>query len=92
MKIRANVVVSGKVQGVFLRQAIELKANEIELNGWVKNLKSGKKVEAVFEGLKEQIDEILEFIRSSPANSEVDKVEVDWKPFKGDVKGFRAVH
>jgi len=58
-KIRAHILVSGIVQGVFFRANTAEKARELSLLGWVKNLPDGR-VEAVFEGEKEKIEEIID--------------------------------
>ena len=50
-KVRAHLVVSGRVQGVFFRAETQEKANELGVSGWVKNLAEDR-VEAVFEGEK----------------------------------------
>ncbi len=91
MKIRAHVFISGEVQGVFFRNNIALKANELSVNGWVQNLKDGR-VEVLFEGNREDIDELIDYCNIGPDPAKVEKVDVEWEPFKGDVKGFRVVY
>jgi len=46
MKVRAHVIVSGKVQGVFFRAETKRCADVHEVFGWVRNLPNGC-VEAV---------------------------------------------
>ena len=46
---RVRLLVSGKVQGVFFRQALKVVAKKNNVSGWVRNLKD-RRVEAVFEG------------------------------------------
>ena len=48
---RVHVFISGKVQGVYFRQNTVGKAQELNVLGWIRNLKDGR-VEAVFEGEK----------------------------------------
>ena len=50
-KVRVNIIVSGKVQGVYFREKTREKAEEFGVFGWVRNLSDGR-VEAVFEGEK----------------------------------------
>ncbi len=57
MKIRVHILVSGKVQGVFFRSSTKDKAEELSLSGWVRNLSDGR-VEAVFEGETEDVDNL----------------------------------
>jgi len=56
-KVRAHVIVSGRVQGVFFRAETKEKAKELGVFGWVKNLSEGR-VEAVFEGERATVEEI----------------------------------
>ena len=76
--VRAHVWVTGKVQGVFFRTHVRTQAKLIGLKGWVMNLDDGK-VEAVFEGDRDSIDEILEFCKKGPEGSVVDNIEVKWE-------------
>ena len=50
---RIRIIVTGKVQGVFFRQALKVMAKKNDIFGWVKNLKDGR-VEAVLEGDEEK--------------------------------------
>jgi len=86
-KVGAHILVSGIVQGVFFRANTAEKARELSLLGWVKNLPDGR-VEAVFEGEKEKIEEIIDWLKSHPGMSKVEKVEVDWQEAKGDFENF----
>ena len=86
-KVRAHILVSGIVQGVFFRANTAEKARELSLLGWVKNLPDGR-VEAVFEGEKEKIEEIIDWLKSHPGMNKVEKVEVDWQEAKGDFENF----
>ena len=45
-KQRTHILVSGKVQGVFFRQALKVIAKKNNVSGWVRNL-IDKRVEAV---------------------------------------------
>jgi acylphosphatase len=83
MKVRAHVWISGDVQGVFFRSHIRSHAVLREIRGWAKNLIDGR-LEAVFEGKKENVDEILRFCSEGPVGAKVDNTEVKWeKPTSG---------
>jgi len=86
-KTRCHVFVSGRVRGVFFRQNTLKKAKSLGLKGWVKNTKDGK-VEAVFEGEKEKIEKILEWMRKGPPFARVDGLEIEWEDFKGEFENF----
>ena len=87
VKARAHVYVSGLVQGVFYRYHTKELADKLGLRGWVRNLPDGR-VEAVFEGDKGAIEEMLEFCRRGPPGARVSGVKVRWEDYKGEFDGF----
>lgn len=56
--VRAHIFFSGNVQGVGFRYTCSSYAQQLQLTGWVKNLPDGR-VEAVTEGPREKIEELL---------------------------------
>lgn len=72
---RRRVVVSGRVQGVFFRDATRERALEAGVAGWVCNRGDGR-VEAVLEGEPEAVEALVRFCRRGPASARVDEVEV----------------
>lgn len=74
----ARVFISGFVQGVGFRQFIKNNAGKNGLSGWVKNLPDNR-VEAIFVGKKEKIEEMILLCRKGPFLSEVKNVEVMWE-------------
>jgi acylphosphatase len=84
---RCHVLVSGRVQGVFFRQETKEKAKRLGLTGWVRNTEEGK-VEAVFEGEKEKIEKILEWMKEGPPLARVEEVKTKWEGFKGEFESF----
>ncbi len=77
MKARAHVFVRGKVQGVFFRIRTTREARIRNLTGWVRNLGDGS-VEAVFEGDRKFVNQMVAFCRRGPLKSLVTKVDVFW--------------
>ena len=71
----AHIFISGFVQGVGFRQFIKNNADKLELTGFVGNLPDGR-VEAVFSGSKEKIEEMIKVCKKGPFLSEVENVEV----------------
>ena len=90
-KARAHIFISGKVQGVFLRYNTSREAKKLGITGWIWNLPDGR-VEAVFEGEKDKIEKIIEWIRQSPTFTKIEKVEVKWEKPKNEFKDFRMIY
>ncbi len=85
--VRARVLISGVVQGVFFRHYTNLRANELGVNGWVKNTIDGK-VEAIFEGEKEKVDELIKWCHRGPSGAKVTEVNVDWEDYRDEFDSF----
>jgi len=88
--VRAHVYVSGRVQGVFFRWYTREEALRLGVKGWVRNLPDGR-VEAVFEGEKEAVEQMIEFCRRGPPAARVEKVEVSWETPTGEFSTFKIV-
>jgi acylphosphatase len=73
--VRVRAVVSGMVQGVFFRQATAEEARRLGIVGWVRNRPDGR-VEAVFEGPRDVVDQIVSWCREGTPWSNVEGVEV----------------
>jgi len=64
-KVRAHVLVEGRVQGVFFRACTQDEARKRNVTGWVKNRFDGK-VEALFEGEESDVAALLGWCNSGP--------------------------
>ena len=84
---RVHVIISGLVQGVFFRAETKYNAQRLNLSGWVKNLPDGN-VEAVFQGDRSAVEEILEWCRRGPSGAIVKDVQIEWQECLGEEKGF----
>ena len=88
MKVRAHIFVSGRVQGVFFRVETRYEAIKRNVAGWVRNT-SGGRVEAIFEGEREDVEKLIEFCRKGPSGARVTKVDVQWEEYSGEFKDFK---
>ncbi|MFZ2071561.1 MAG: acylphosphatase [Halobacteriota archaeon] len=86
-KVRAHIVVRGRVQGVLYRYTTREEANLRGVNGWVMNTRDGG-VEAVFEGEKDKVEEVVEYCHYGPPAAKVSSVTVTWEDYTGEFKGF----
>jgi acylphosphatase len=87
-RTRAHVYVSGNVQGVYYRANTRDTAREKGVDGWVKNLADGR-VEAVFEGPDETVEEMVEWCHTGSPAADVDDVEVEYGDPESE-DGFRV--
>ena len=88
MKVRVHIFVSGRVQGVFFRSETRYEANRRNVAGWVRNTHDGR-VEAVFEGEKEDVKKVIDFCRRGPPGARVTKVNVRWGDYTGEFRDFK---
>jgi acylphosphatase len=88
---RVHVLIEGRVQGVFFRAATRDEARARGLAGWARNLPDGR-VEALFEGDKRLVENMLRWCHQGPPYAYVDRVEVEWQPYVGDLTDFRIVY
>jgi acylphosphatase len=87
---RARIVVSGRVQGIGFRYAARQWAVELNLTGWVRNLPDGR-VEAVVEGDKPALDDLIRRLREGPPFAQVDDLDVEWELALGDFTDFQII-
>ena len=88
--ICVHVRVSGMVQGVFYRAFTRDKALGLGINGWVRNIPGGG-VEAVLEGERQKIGELLAMMKKGPASSMVSGIELSEIKCKG-YEDFKIIY
>jgi len=86
-KVRARVLIEGRVQGVLFRYHTQETALKLDLKGWVKNRRDGS-VEAVFEGDKEKVDQIIQWCHRGPSEARVTKVHLNLEDYTGEFEDF----
>jgi len=89
---RARLVITGRVQGVFYRYSTVTEAKRIgQLTGWVRNLPNGD-VEALIEGKKDKINELIQWCKKGPPGSNVISVKTDWEKYVGEFSDFSITY
>lgn len=77
--VRAEIVVSGLVQGVGFRYFVQRRVNEIGgITGYVKNLYNGD-VMTVAEGRKDVLEHLFEAQKTGPRSAMVQRAVIDWR-------------
>jgi acylphosphatase len=83
-----NLVVRGRVQGVFFRASTQREARRLGLTGWVKNRQDGA-VEVCVEGEEEELKELVAWAHHGPTAARVERVDVRWRGYAGEFPDFR---
>jgi acylphosphatase len=88
-RVRVRVVATGRVQGVWFRDACRERARAEGVSGWVRNRGDGA-VEAEFEGPQSSVDRLVAWFGTGPPRARVDSTEVTVVPPNGD-RRFRIL-
>ena len=81
--LKVHLFISGRVQKVGFRFLTKMKAKELGLSGWVRNLPDGR-VETVIVGDKGKVDEMIKWLHQGSPLARVDSMEVKDKVIKED--------
>ena len=82
-----NVIVHGRVQGVYYRDFARRRAAELGLAGYARNLPDGT-VEVRAEGEREQLHQLIGHLENGPPAARVEKVVTDWSEYTANYTGF----
>ncbi|PIY97299.1 MAG: acylphosphatase [Candidatus Kerfeldbacteria bacterium CG_4_10_14_0_8_um_filter_42_10] len=86
-KKRVLLKIYGQVQGVGFRYYTQDLARRLKLKGWVKNEIDGT-VTVAAEGKTKKLEELVSWCRNGSGTAAVEKVEVQWKKFEGNLERF----
>jgi acylphosphatase len=89
--VRAELVVRGRVQGVFYRASAQAEARRLGLLGEVRNLAGGE-VAAVAEGERRYVEEFVAWCRRGPPAARVEEVQVRYLAPRGGFRAFSVAH
>ncbi|GAB4439660.1 MAG: acylphosphatase [bacterium] len=84
---RFNIIVKGRVQGVWYRQSTLEEAQRLGIRGWARNLSNGD-VEILAEGQEETLKKLVEWCKKGPPLAIVSEVYVKEEPFTGELPKF----
>jgi acylphosphatase len=86
-KLRIEIHVSGRVQGVGYRAFVLQEASRLLLRGWTRNLPNGD-VQTIAEGSKEALEELLERLKEGPRYAEVMRHRAIFSEATGEFSAF----
>ena len=84
-RVTRRLAISGRVQGVFFREAMRQEAARLGVSGWVRNRRDGS-VEAVVQGAPAAVEAIVAWARRGPPDAAVGSLEAS--EAEGDFSGF----
>ncbi|MEQ1622126.1 MAG: acylphosphatase [Methylococcales bacterium] len=87
MSRQVNIIVSGRVQGVYFRAFTRRKANQLNIYGSAVNLADGR-VEIIAQGEHPAIEHFVEWCRKGPITARVDTIEITELPFTEGLSSF----
>ncbi|MDR3566580.1 MAG: acylphosphatase [Syntrophobacteraceae bacterium] len=90
-KRRVRVWITGRVQGVYFRAYTRDAGRSIGVAGWVRNLPDGR-VEAVFEGDQDKVEEMVEWCYTGSPHSRVENVDIRDEPYSGEFDKFKIAY
>ena len=74
--VARSVLVTGRVQGVFVRAWTQGQARELGISGWIRNCPDGS-VEAHLVGDEDAVARMVERMRHGPSDARVDVLTVE---------------
>ena len=87
--IRVRLFISGTVQGVSYRASTQEQARKRDIVGWVRNLEDGR-VEALVQGSKDKVEELVAWCRRGPPAAKVEKVVVSYEDVGDEFRSFEV--
>jgi acylphosphatase len=78
------------VQGVLYRVWCKREASKLELGGWVRNTDDGR-VEAVFEGPKDKVQEMVKKCKRGSKYSKVEDIEIVYEETIEETEEFEII-
>ncbi len=86
-KVRAHLLIFGRVQGVAFRYYTQDIAQSLGINGWVKNCWDGK-VEVLMEGEEDKVKELIDWCYRGPSSAVVEKIDIKCEEYRGEFNSF----
>jgi acylphosphatase len=87
MLVRARILISGQVQGVYFRASARAVARQHRLGGWVRNCVDGS-VEVLVEGEHAAVQAFVAWCHDGPPAARVTDVQVSWELSQGEFGDF----
>ena len=83
-----QILVFGRVQGVFFRAFTSRRATELGLTGYVRNVPGSNTVEVQAEGERNKLEKLIDSLGEGPPGARVERVETGWAEYTGAYSNF----
>ena len=83
-----HAMVYGRVQGVYFRAYVLEQAQQLDVAGYVRNVRHPTAVEVEGEGEKVALETLVQRLHQGPAGAWVERVDVEWRSYGGRFTGF----
>lgn len=84
---RLEIIVKGRVQGVFFRYGVKELADNLALTGLARNKQDGS-VEIIAEGAHDALQKFIDWCKKGTEFAKVDRVEIIWKSATNEYISF----
>ena len=88
---RFHAIVHGRVQGVSFRYYATVKANELDVVGWVRNCSDGT-VEVLAEGAEDALEQFEAWLHEGSPHARVEEIYVTREDATGEFSEFRTMY
>ena len=82
-----RIIVSGRVQGVGFRWSAQRQAQQLRVNGYVRNLPGGD-VEIVAAGADDRVERFVQWAGAGPPGALVTDLQLEPQPYDGAYTDF----
>jgi acylphosphatase len=86
-----DIIISGRVQGVFFRSTMKSVADRAGAKGWVRNAEDGS-VEALVQGRIDEIEKVVKWCQVGPEKAIVDSVKVKKTDCRETYRNFAILY
>ena len=87
--VQIQLIIRGRVQGVFYRVSARQEALRLGLTGWVRNCPDGS-VELLAQGPRFLCEGLLRYCHEGPPGARVDEIDVSWGEPSSVYVGFNV--
>jgi len=86
--VSVQLIILGRVQGVYFRAYTARQAGKLGLTGYVRNLPNWHSVEVQAEGERNKLEKLITCLKAGPPGAKVENISADWSEYTGSFNNF----